>query len=71
VRSSLRLLVRKSPEFLLGPATWRDVDLEDASQIDDEVDGPSLDVVLVNVPLDDIELQLHFLDKLNAEDLNL
>ena len=49
------------------------------------MDGPSLEAGLVNVPLDDIELQLQvtdddererseahaFLDSLNAEDPNL
>jgi hypothetical protein len=62
-----------------------DVYPKDASQIDSEVDGPSLHAGLVNVQLDDIDLQLQgiddderegsdthaFLDRLNAEDLNL
>jgi hypothetical protein len=61
------------------------VDPEDASQIDDEMYGPSVEAGLVNVPLDEIELQLQrtddqerqgsdahaFLDSLNAKDPNL
>jgi hypothetical protein len=75
----------KHQKYLEGPAARWDVDPEDASQIDDEVDGASLHAGLVNVPLDDIELQLQgiddderegseahaFLHSLNVEDLNL
>jgi len=62
VHSSLRLLTRKTPEYLQGPAAQWDVDPEDASQIDDDDDGPSLHAGLVNVPLDDIELQVQGID---------
>ena len=85
VHSSLRLLTRKTPEYLQGPAAKWDVDPEDASQIDDDDNGPSIHTGLVNVPLEDMELQLQgidddqnegseaqaFLDSLHEEDQNL
>jgi hypothetical protein len=71
VHSSLRLLTRKAPEYLQGPAAQWDVDPKDASQIDDEVDGPSLKARLVNVPLDDIELQLQGIDDDERKEVRL
>ena len=56
MHSSLRLLTRKTPEYLQGPAAKWDVDPEDASQIDDDDNGPSIHTGLVNVPLEDMEL---------------
>jgi hypothetical protein len=58
VHSTLHLHKRKEVWYLQGLVTQWDVDLEDASQINEEEDGPSLHPGLVNVPLDDTELQL-------------
>ena len=85
MHSSLRLLTRRAPKYLQGPTAKWDVDPEDVAQIDDEDDEPSLHAGLVNIPLDEIELQLQgnndddreeseaqtFLDMLHAEDVQL
>jgi hypothetical protein len=42
VHSNIHLLTRKVPEYLHGPGARWDVDIDDNSQIDDKVDGPSL-----------------------------
>ena len=58
VHSSLWLCSRKLPEYLEGPTTWWDVDVEDPTQIDDDEYNPSPNVGLVGIPLDHIAFNL-------------
>ena len=87
MHSSLWIRSRKLPEYLEGPVARWDVDIEDASKIDDDEDNPSPDAGLVGIPFGSIAVYLDiddgddeigvpseaqgYMDNLHAEDFTL